>query len=201
MEYLIASFVILLTTVCLYYIGGIRRLRLLGILVGLVFVLPRLLLHDELSSTPANYTLYSQMNARITTYFLVFYPEMKTSVIECEWNEQRTLRSPGFETEGATEIWIVTTHGNNSIAALNKIADKKSEAKVFVIGEKSYLDISKEDQERAIKLMKSYRIESYATTVVLILNSLLVILLLLKRNKGSKTLSQFRETRSLNFTH
>jgi len=141
------------------------------------------------------------MNARITTYFLVFYPEMKTSVIECEWNEQRTLRSPGFETEGATEIWIVTTHGNNSIAALNKIADKKSEAKVFVIGEKSYLDISKEDQERAIKLMKSYRIESYATTVVLILNSLLVILLLLKRNKGSKTLSQFRETRSLNFTH
>lgn len=195
MEYLITSFIILLTTVCLYYVGGIRRLRLLGIVLGSMFLLLHLLSKEELASTPANYTLYSQMNARITTYFLRFYPEMKASVIECEWNEQRTLRSPGFETEGATEIWIVTTHGNNSIAALNKIVDRKSEAKVFVIGEKSYLDISKEDQERAIKLLKSYRIEHDITIVLLIIDTLFILLLLVKRNKGSKTLTQFRDRR------
>ncbi len=170
-----------------YQFGGRNKNRIFGIAFGILFLglYSYYLTYEtefELASTPANYKIINLRQKPINLFFIRFYSDSITVVnkgsIISPFEERN---APSFETEGATEIWIISIN-KNEIISIDKIKDSMSYPIVIkLVGETESLNSI--DVKKVRKLLIQHKIHTVGKLLIASINLIMIIFLCLKRRK------------------
>lgn len=133
----------------------------------------------ELASTPAVIKMDNQTERTLNPYFFVFYIDAETRVVDCpQLTPGMQSTSPGFELEGSTQVWLVTTTGDDLLFSINKEMRKWNDDQIVVINRRSIQKIVNSDGRQALEILEKYRLQTIWKSVLITLNVISIIWLL-----------------------
>jgi hypothetical protein len=113
-----------------------------------------------LASTPAYYRVSNHSSNQLKSFFIIFYADTDPRVEQGnKMSPNEKISSPGFETEGAKEIWIVTTTNNNVPFSLDKLSNKMYAEDEFTVSEISPKTIMPSEEKTIISILSTYRLK------------------------------------------
>ncbi len=185
MSYLIVTLLVITTSYLLYRAERKKRFKVFGIIFGLFSLAFLYLISEvELASTPANYKVNNHSSNQLKSFFIIFYSDIDPRVEQgANISPNEEINSPGFETEGAKEIWIVTTTNNNVPFSLDKLSDKTYADYKFTINENSPNTILSSEEKTIISTLSNYRLKKNGITILVFLNFAVMILFFIKKKK------------------
>lgn len=161
-----------------------KSLKISGIICSLL-ILPLYFFvkNVDLASTPALAKTTNKTNEQLKVYYISFYDSYSPIVLCSDNLMQNEISKDQFETEGVAELWMVAINKSDQIRYLGKKKNVWSLSEIEFSIEDSKSRYNVQEGNRAISIIKRFKINRVAENSLFIGSQALLATLILKRKK------------------
>lgn len=177
----------LLVIIALVYFRSKQSFKSLRIF-GIIFSIPILLLYAfvknvDLASTPVIARTINKTNEQLKIYYVSFYDSHSPMVICSDNLKPDEISKSHFEAEGVAELWMAAINKSGQVRYLGKKKNVWSSSEVAFTIENGNSNYVVEEKNRALSIIKEFRITCLVENSLLIGSLALLVTLILKRKK------------------